>query len=86
MCLLICIKLNHDAKNNRFKSHKKEGAFFVQIVGDKDIVVVKSKPIVNGLENINNIFSAGIQSKNNDKTQSLLVKFNNNKDDNGDIV
>jgi hypothetical protein len=41
--LLICVKLNHDVKHNLFKSHKKEGAFFVQIVSDKDIVVVQSR-------------------------------------------
>lgn len=43
ICLIVCVKLNHDAKNNRFKTHRKEGAFFVQIVSDKDIVVVQSK-------------------------------------------
>ena len=51
MCLIICVKLNYDAKHNRFKSQKKEGAFFVQIVGDKDIVVVQSKPIGGVLNN-----------------------------------
>jgi hypothetical protein len=40
--LIICLKLNYDAKNNRFKSHRKEGVFFVQIISDKDIVVVQS--------------------------------------------
>jgi len=40
--LAICLKLNHDAKHNRFKSHRKEGVFFVQIVSDKDIVIVQS--------------------------------------------
>ncbi len=43
LSLLISFKLNHDAKNNRFKSARKEGAFFVQIISDKDIVVVQSK-------------------------------------------
>lgn len=40
--LIICLKLNYDSKNNRFKSQRKEGVFFVQIVSDKDIVVVQS--------------------------------------------
>ncbi len=40
--LALCIKLNHDTKTNRFKSHRKEGVFFVQIVSDKDIVIVQS--------------------------------------------
>ena len=46
MCLIsliICIKLNYDVKHDRFKTNRKEGAFFVQIVSDKDIVVVQSK-------------------------------------------
>lgn len=41
--LFLSLKLNYDAKNDRFKNHRKEGAFFVQIVSDKDIVVVQSK-------------------------------------------
>lgn len=41
--LIMCLKLNYDSKTNRFKSHKKEGVFFVQIVSDKDIVVVQPK-------------------------------------------
>jgi hypothetical protein len=41
--LLIALKLNYDFKHNRFKTHRKEGAFFVQIVSDKDIVVIQSK-------------------------------------------
>lgn len=42
MSLILCLKLNYDAKTNRFKSHRKEGVFFVQVVSDKDIVVVQS--------------------------------------------
>ena len=69
--LLIClislsmsVKLHYDAKNNRFKTHRKEGAFFVQIVSDKDIVVVQSKTN----KNQGGIFNA--------QTISLLVKNN----------
>jgi hypothetical protein len=43
LSLVMCLKLNYDSKTNRFKSHKKEGVFFVQIVSDKDIVVVQPK-------------------------------------------
>ena len=43
--LLLSVKLNYDAKNNIFKNKKKEGAFFVQIVSDKDIVMIPSKKI-----------------------------------------
>lgn len=43
LSFVICIKLNYDFKHNRFKTNRKEGAFFVQIVGEKDIVVVQSK-------------------------------------------
>lgn len=43
ICLLLSIKLKEDAKNNRFKSNRKEGAFYVQIVSEKDIVLVQSK-------------------------------------------
>lgn len=64
--LLISIKLNHDAKNNRFKSQRKEGAFFVQVVSDKDIVVVQSKQ--NNYKPQNGIF--------NKQTISFLVKNN----------
>lgn len=44
MCLLsifVGIRLSFDAANKKFR--KKEGAFFVQILSEKDIVVV-SKP------------------------------------------
>lgn len=40
---LASLKISYDAKNNRFKSKQKEGAFFIQIVGEKEIVVVRSK-------------------------------------------
>lgn len=66
--LLLSIKLNFDAKNERFKNHRKEGAFFVQIVSDKDIVVVHSKQPKqrNGAPNgFNGLF--------NKKTISLLA-------------
>jgi hypothetical protein len=43
LSLIICLKLNYDFKHNRFKTNRKEGAFFIQIVSDKDIVVVQSK-------------------------------------------
>lgn len=71
--LLMSIKLNHDAKNNRFKSQRKEGAFFVQIVSDKDIVVVQSKPS----KNTNGLFTK--------QAISMLVKSNLPKV-NGDAV
>ncbi|CAF1002140.1 unnamed protein product [Brachionus calyciflorus] len=66
-CLIsfsMSFKLNHDAKNNRFKTHRKEGAFFVQIVSDKDIVVVQSK----ANKNQNGLFSA--------QAISVLIKNN----------
>ncbi len=50
ICLIsfiVCLKLNYDFKHNRFKTQRKEGAFFVQIVSDKDIVVVQSKAVTN---------------------------------------
>ena len=62
--LVISAKLKHDAKNNRFKINRKEGAFFVQIVSDKDIVVVQSKPN----KNQNALFNA--------QTISFLIKNN----------
>ena len=40
---LTSLKLGYDAKHNRFKSKHKDGAFFVQIIGEKEIVVVRSK-------------------------------------------
>ena len=43
MSTLSSLKLGYDAKHDRFKSKKKDGAFFVQIVGEKEIVVVRSK-------------------------------------------
>ena len=59
ICLLLSLKLNYDAKNNIFKNKNKEGAFFVQIVSDKDIVMIPSKKInrkhrKSGLNNIIN--------------------------------
>lgn len=56
ICILLCLKLNHDVKNNRFKSRRKEGAFFVQVVSDKDIVVIQSKQVKNktSITNYNN--------------------------------
>lgn len=45
MCLLsifVGIRLSFDAANRKFR--KKEGAFFVQILSEKDIVVVSKPP------------------------------------------
>ncbi|CAF0800482.1 unnamed protein product, partial [Didymodactylos carnosus] len=42
LSILIGIRLAFDAKNQRFR--KKEGAFFVQILSEKDIVVVSKAP------------------------------------------
>jgi hypothetical protein len=68
VCILssiICVKLNYDYKHNRFKTNRKEGAFFVQIVSDKDIVVVQSKlsnnKAKNGLLNsLNHLKNSGL--------------------------
>lgn len=66
--LLLSLKLNYDAKNDRFKNHRKEGAFFVQIVSDKDIVVVQSKQNNNRSSHKN-----GINSLFNKQTISMLA-------------
>ncbi|CAF0822475.1 unnamed protein product [Didymodactylos carnosus] len=42
LSILIGVKLAFDAKNQKFR--KKEGAFFVQILSEKDIVVVSKAP------------------------------------------
>jgi hypothetical protein len=45
MCLLsisVGIRLSFDAANRKFR--KKEGAFFVQVLSEKDIVVVSKPP------------------------------------------
>jgi len=45
MCLLsifVGIRLSFDAANRKFR--KKEGAFFVQVLSEKDIVVVSKAP------------------------------------------
>jgi transmembrane protein 196 len=45
MCLLslsVGLRLSYDAANRKFR--KKEGAFFVQILSEKDIVVVSKPP------------------------------------------
>ena len=61
--LLVSLKLHYDAKHNLFKSEKKEGAFFVQIVSDKDIVVVQSKQNGNGMNGSNGLSFNGKSSK-----------------------
>jgi hypothetical protein len=89
ICLLICVKLNHDAKHNRFKSQKKEGAFFVQIVGDKDIVVVQSKPVGGLLNNSNNltrIIMDGKDSFNDDKNTTNFKNIINNNNNSNKIL
>jgi 3'-phosphoadenosine 5'-phosphosulfate (PAPS) 3'-phosphatase len=68
MCLIICLKLNYDYKNNRFKTNRKEGAFFVQVVSDKDIVVVQSKS-----HSSNNSKNGLINSLNNLKSSGVLI-------------
>jgi hypothetical protein len=76
LCILTCIKLNHDVKNNRFKSKRKEGAFFVQVVSDKDIVVIQSKQQHNN--NASNIIT-GKQTKKSNSFRHKSRKFNNDK-------
>ena len=43
MSTVASLKFGYDSKNNRFKSKRKDGTFFVQIIGEKEILVVRSK-------------------------------------------
>ena len=70
LCILACIKLNKDVKNNRFKSKRKEGAFFVQVVSDKDIVVIQSKQVKNN-KSINKTNYINNNNNHNDKTNAI---------------
>ena len=80
ICILACVKLNHDVKNNRFKSKRKEGAFFVQVISDKDIVVIQSKQQHNNV-NSNSNTSIGKQVNNNSfhPTSRNQRKYGNDK-------
>ncbi len=69
--LIISVQLNHDAKNNIFKNKRKEGAFFVQIVSDKDIVIIPTKKIKTS--------NAGLSHIINKKTLLTLQQHHDNK-------
>jgi hypothetical protein len=82
--LLFSLILKHDYKHNRFRSNRKEGAFFVQIVSEKDIVVVQSKTgftntKINSLSKFlvnNNLKFHGRGSKKSINSQSLNSRIN----------
>ena len=71
LCILACIKLTKDVKNNRFKSKRKEGAFFVQVVSDKDIVVIQSKQLKNNKSIINKSNYINNNNNHNDKINAI---------------
>ena len=68
LSLITSLKLNYDFKHNRFKNNRQSftKTFFVQIVSEKDIVVVQSKKNTNFknksglLSSINTLKNSGV--------------------------